>query len=156
MKDEFLTFSEFAKLVKIDRSTLYRRVANTVALQQLVQQLATGQKVINRSAMRFFTVATDATTCNNLQQLCNNPQQPCDTSQQKIIDFLMAQIKEKDRQLEEKSRQIAQLEIFLDQEQKLNFRSQELMAIAEKKALVLEEGKTRIKTRGFRGGWGRR
>lgn len=127
MKDEFLTFTEFAKLVKIDRSTLYRRVANTVALQQLVQQLATGQKVINRSAMRFFTVADTVATCNN-------------DPQQKIIDFLMAEIEDLKKDKENLTLANADLRKLLDQQQQLNLHNQELLALEKQKLPRIKGG----------------
>lgn len=115
-----LPFSTFAKLVGVSKMTVYRRVTCDSMLQQYVTASDTGEKRIDRTAMRFFkdsnTLSHPVTCDSNVTVTCDSNVTP---SENKILDLLQQQIEILQKQLEKKDVQIENLQRLLDQQQQL-------------------------------------
>ena len=137
MKDEYLSIAEFAKRAGVARQTVYRKLSQE--LQPYVTDGDNG-KAINIKALELFGVTdgdkdVTATVTDMFAYLDGQLKRfdrlidVLENDNEKMhgkMDFMSAQLEEKDRQIAAKDRQIADLSRLADQAQLLTDQSQKL------------------------------
>lgn len=132
MNNEYITISEFAALSGVSKQAVYKQLNKR--LKKFVK-VKDGKKYIDKAALSKQVEQPFNRVKQPVEQPISQPvEQPFNEVEQPLRAFLEAQISEKDkqienlfRQIEEKDKQIAELHTLLDQSQRLQMVSNNLL-----------------------------